>query len=405
MIIKAGTDRIAGEVALPVSKSEANRGLILAALSEGQCQIEGSSEAHDSVLLEKLLKMPAGWLDCEDAGTTLRFLCACCCIRKGEWTLTGTRRMQQRPIGPLVDALRQLGADIEYLEQNGFPPLRIKGKKLKGGQVVLDSGLSSQYASALLMIGPVLPEGLSLKLKGPRISAGYMDLTLRMMASAGVPVQSSSDGFEVPPGSYRGQIRLGMDYSAASYWFELLALSPEGGDLLLKGLHPGSGQPDEAVLSVFEHFGICSSFTEQGLRIQSGGSLSHELKRFDCDFSGQPDLAQTLACTMAGLGAAGRLSGLGSLRIKETDRIRALKAELLKLGLTVQEGKDWLIFDGSRVHLQSQPLETHQDHRMAMSLAPLALVLGELELLHPEVVKKSYPQFWEEMSHFFELIV
>jgi 3-phosphoshikimate 1-carboxyvinyltransferase len=178
-----------------------------------------------------------------------------------------------------------------------------------------------------------------------------------------------------------------------------------GGDLVLEGLHMGSGQPDEAVVAIFSDFGIRASDTVEGLRIQSSGSGRNISSGYSRDFSGQPDLAQTLACLMAGLGMEGRLSGLGSLRIKETDRILALRQELSKLGVELQEGSDFLVFDGSKVQRQTMPLDTHQDHRMAMSLAPLALVLGELEMLNPDVVRKSYPRFWDEMSHFFHLVV
>lgn len=392
-------------VSLPLSKSEANRGLVLSALSNGGCQLLGRSDANDSLLLEKLLARRDGVLDCEDAGTTLRFLCAYCSIRDGEWILTGTERMQQRPIGPLVDALRQIGAEIDYLENPGYPPLRIRGKPLKGGKVVLDSGLSSQFASALLMVGPALSDGLEIRMEGPGNSAGYIALTLRMMGDAGVQVQRLSDGYYVPRGNYRGLISIGRDYSAASYWFEALALSPLGGDLVLEGLHLGSGQPDEAVVDIFKDFGIHASHTAEGLRIRSSGSGRDFSSGYSRDFSGQPDLAQTLACLMAGLGVKGRLSGLGSLRIKETDRIQALHQELSKLGVYLQEGADFLVFDGSKVQRQAMPLDTHQDHRMAMSLAPLALVLGELEIRDPDVVRKSYPRFWDEMSHFFHLVV
>ncbi|MBK9271828.1 MAG: 3-phosphoshikimate 1-carboxyvinyltransferase [Saprospiraceae bacterium] len=403
--IKAPVSSLNGVVALPLSKSETNRALIFEALSNGACTPTEVSDANDSVLLRQLLANPASRMDCQDAGTCFRFLTAYFSIIEGEWTLTGSERMLERPIGPLVDGLRTLGADIDYLGKEGYPPLRIRGKRLRGGAINLSAYLSSQFISAICMIAPFLEGGLKINLKGPTASEGYIALTLQMMELAGIPIEQNENFYHILPGNYKGQIPIGADFSAASYWYETLALSPHGGNILLKGLNEKSHQPDRVVMALFEPFGVCSAFTEEGLSISKNPNDPIQLpEKLEFNFIGQPDLAQTMVCTCAGLGIKSSFGGLRTLRIKETDRVIALVSELNKMGAGLVMNGEGLKVSGRALRWQNKSLHSLGDHRMAMALAPLVCITGILDIEQPEVVTKSFPGFWKEFGQFFEVI-
>jgi len=401
--LKSNDNSLKGEIDLPLSKSETNRALILQALSLGNCFPNAISEANDSVLLNQLLTDKPLKMDCQDAGTAFRFLTAFCSIQDGEWILTGHPRMLERPIGPLVAALTHLGADIQYLDKIGYPPLKIKGKRLQGGSITMEANISSQFVSALFMIAPYLTEGLNLEIQGPMVSEDYTMLTLHMMTQAGIQIEKKDRTVRIFPGQYSGCIQIGGDYSAASYWFECLALSKEPGRLLLKGLLENSFQPDRAVVNLFKSLGVDSKFVENGLLISSDGIKSSLPNASHFNLIGQPDLAQTMVCTCAGLGIKSNFVGLDTLKIKETDRIKALELELNRLGANLSITDEQIHLSGQNLNWVKKTLDTHKDHRMAMALAPLVAVTGELWMKDPYVVKKSYPQFWSEFGRFFEV--
>jgi 3-phosphoshikimate 1-carboxyvinyltransferase len=347
--------------------------------------------------MQQLLASEAEVLDVGAAGTAMRFLTAYYALQPGYRILTGTARMKQRPIAPLVEALRQLGADIEYLEQEGFPPLGIRGQALDGGQVRIRGDLSSQYISALMMIGPTLAKGLEIELTSPLVSSSYVEMTQRMMAHFGVMVEREEGLIRIAPQTYRGGLwEVEADYSSASYWFSLLALAPRPQKLHLQGLKADSLQGDRVILDIFEPLGIRHRFVEGGLDLWSEAVALPKVLHWDC--SSCPDLAQTIAATCAGLGIGADLQGLQTLNLKESHRIEALASELGKLGLSMERGQDWLRFEGQKLQATEAVLQTHEDHRMALCLAPLCLVLGRLWLDEVQVVEKSYPQFWEQLA-------
>ena len=381
--------------ALPLvaSKSESNRALILRALAGGDViELENLSAARDTRLLETLLESDAEVLDARDAGTTFRFLTAWCAATRRPAVLTGTPRMCQRPIGILVDALRELGADIAYEGREGFPPLRIRDFRQRTRKVSVRGDVSSQYVSALLLIAPFLPDGLSLSLTGEVASRPYIDMTVAWMARFGLEARETESGFEVLPQTPRpGRYAIESDWSAAGYWASVLALAGSG-ELTLRHLRDDSLQGDRAVVELFARLGVGFRFSEAGAHLFSEPRET----AFEADFTHIPDQAQTFAVCCAGLGLPARLTGLKSLRIKETDRIAALQTELAKFGCEVEvAGDEELRLPGTPLRVEGQTVDTYDDHRMAMAFAPLA-ALGPLRIRDPEVVAKSYPSFWED---------
>lgn len=394
-------EKLRATIALPASKSLSARALIVSALA-GSGRVENLSDCDDTRVMRHALEEDPTEVDIMAAGTAMRFLTAYYAATEGHHILTGTARMKQRPIGILVEALRSLGAHIEYTEQEGYPPLRIQGKKLRGGSLQLPADVSSQYVSALLMIGPMLTEGLTLHLVGEVASRPYIDMTLGLMAEFGAEAQwTSADTICVSPQPYKADVvyTVEPDWSAASYWYEMVALSsdPEA-CVVLPGLQQESLQGDSSVAHLFENLGIAT-------RYEAGGILIHKKEpaaATDCleiDFTATPDLAQTLVVTCAMKRQAFYFDGLQSLKIKETDRILALQAELQKLGLQTTCTNHSMNFKGPKPGaLHSKPLiKTYDDHRMAMAFAPCALQCGSISIANPEVVSKSYPTFWEDL--------
>ena len=366
---------------------------------------ENLSDCDDTKVIIRALSHRPEVIDIKAAGTAMRFMTAYLSVTEGEHTITGTERMKHRPIGVLVDALCYLGAEIEYAGEKGFPPLRIRGRQLEGGRLEIPGNVSSQYISALLMIAPVLSKGLEMKLTGGIVSRPYIDLTLHLMHQFGVSAEwTDIDSITVKPQPYRQRpYTIENDWTAASYWYEVLALTDElGAKVVLPGMLDGSRQGDSAVRYIFSLLGIKTAFADREADRLTDATLTRHscmLNRMDYDFTNQPDLAQTLIATCPVLGIPFHFTGLGSLRIKETDRIEAMKTEMEKLGyiLHADSGTE-LSWEGDRCEPAAQPvIDTYEDHRMAMSFAPLAIRLGRIGINHPEVVSKSYPHYWNDL--------
>ncbi|SUB93852.1 3-phosphoshikimate 1-carboxyvinyltransferase [Prevotella denticola] len=392
-------------ILLPASKSISNRALIIHALTGGNVMPENLSDCDDTKVIIRALSHRPEVIDIKAAGTAMRFMTAYLSVTEGEHTITGTERMKHRPIGVLVDALCYLGAEIEYAGEKGFPPLRIRGRQLEGGRLEIPGNVSSQYISALLMIAPVLSKGLEMKLTGGIVSRPYIDLTLHLMHQFGVSAEwTDIDSITVKPQPYRQRpYTIENDWTAASYWYEVLALTDElGSKVVLPGMLDGSRQGDSAVRYIFSLLGIKTAFADREADRLTDATLTRHscmLNRMDYDFTNQPDLAQTLIATCPVLGIPFHFTGLGSLRIKETDRIEAMKTEMEKLGyiLHADSGTE-LSWEGDRCEPAAQPvIDTYEDHRMAMSFAPLAIRLGRIGINHPEVVSKSYPHYWNDL--------
>ncbi len=389
-------------VLLPASKSISNRALVIRALGGGAEPIENVSACDDSrVVVEALRDMPHT-IDIGAAGTAMRFLTSLLACTPGEHIITGTERMRARPIGILVETLRSLGAEVAYIQNEGFPPLKIQGKTLVGGTIELAGNVSSQYVSSLLMIGPILARGLKLRLVGQVISRPYIDMTLAIMREFGAEAQWTSESeICVSPVPYTPiPYYIEGDWSAASYWYEMVALSEDpDAEVLLPGLFRQSLQGDAQVASIFEPLGVATHFEEKAVRLSKTATRA---KRLDLDLRNQPDLAQTVVVTCCLLGLPFRIEGLQTLRIKETDRIAALQTELAKLGYVLQaEGDEAVHWEGSAAlpaKSHTVAIDTYEDHRMAMAFAPAAMRLGGIVINNPHVVSKSYPTFWEDLE-------
>lgn len=390
---------LSATIHLPASKSISNRALIINALSGTNATLGNISDCDDTrVMLDALRHRPEE-INILAAGTAMRFLTAFLSVGKQTHSLTGTERMRHRPIGVLVDALRNLGAEIAYEAAEGYPPLRITGRKLRGGTLELPGNVSSQYVSALLMIGPAMEQGLRLRLTGKIVSRPYIDMTLSIMRTYGAHAEwQGEDTLHVAPVPYTPvPYVIENDWSAASYWYQIVALSPAPqAGVLLPGLFQASTQGDAQVQEIFRSLGVETTFTPEGVRLSKRGEPTRHL---ELNLLRQPDLAQTVVATCLALGTTFHITGLQSLRIKETDRIAALKKEFAKLGFLLEDRNDnELLWNGERCHpTPDAALDTYEDHRMAMSLAPCALRLGALRINNPEVVSKSYPHFWQDL--------
>lgn len=397
-------ERIQATINLPASKSISNRVLMIHALAGGDTLPDNLSDCDDTeVIIRALAAMPYE-IDIKAAGTAMRFMTAYLSVTEGKHLLTGTDRMKRRPIAPLVNALRYLGADIRYAGETGFPPLIINGKTLEGGRLEVPGNISSQYISALLMIGPALKEGLELHLMGEIISRPYIDLTLWTMQEFGAEAEwTDMDIITVRPQVYKSHPYLiENDWSASSYWYEMLALQgTSGSSIKLKGLTDGSKQGDSVVKYLFSLLGVKTTFDNKEEGQPTTVTLTRHrclLPRLDYDFTGSPDLAQTFVVTCALLDIPFTFTGLASLKIKETDRIEALKAEMKKLGYLIKdENNNTLRWEGERCTPSLQPIDTYEDHRMALAFAPAACRFPELRINNPGVVSKSYPHYWDDL--------
>jgi len=392
-----GNSRIFGTAKeLPSSKSISNRALILNALTGNRSTVSNLSSARDTKLMQALVNSPDPTIDVMDAGTTMRFLSAYFALTNQKKILTGTDRMKQRPIGLLVDALRLIGAEIEYTGQKGFPPIQILGfESQKADFIEIPGNVSSQYISALMMLAPVLPKGLTIQLKGEPGSVPYINMTASLMKEFGAAfdLDFKRNTISLKPGTYKpAAVTVEADWSAASYWLAFVSLAKEA-QITLPNVSEKSLQGDRVIVDLMKHLGVNSNFKNSSLELTKGNSEKH----LTWDFKDCPDLAQTVLPVCAAKGIAGQFTGMESLRIKETDRITALQNELKKIGAQLEESEGtWKLTPGN-ISLLSAPIETYHDHRMAMGFAPWA-ALRDITILAPEVVNKSYPGFWNDMK-------
>ena len=386
------------------SKSETNRLLVLQALYPNLV-LENTSNSDDSEVMLNALAIThhpspiAQTIDVQHAGTAMRFLTAFFAIQEGkEVVLTGSARMKERPIKILVDALNQLGAEITYEEQTGFPPLRIKGKKLSKSKVTLQANVSSQYISALLLIAPKLENGLELTLEGEITSVSYIKMTLALLNEIGVKTVFDNNTIKVtyhPSSIAQHPITVESDWSSASYWYSIIALSKIGTQITLSSFKENSLQGDSALVEIYKNFGVDTIFETNIIRLKK--TTNCQLSTINCQLNTCPDIAQTIAVTCFGLGISCQLTGLHTLKIKETDRLEALKNELNKLGAEIIVTNDSLHLKLSTTINKNIKIATYQDHRMAMAFVPLALKMPII-IENAEVVSKSYPAFWEDVK-------
>lgn len=399
-ILKAKTHSLKGNINLPASKSISNRILIIEALAQTHFAVKNLSKANDTVALKKALKENELITDVGPAGTAMRFLTAFYACQPGEKILTGSQRMKKRPISILVNALRELGAEINYLENEGFPPLRIEGRKLKGGNIKVAGNISSQFITALMLIGPTLPQALTIKIEGNPLSRPYILMTQALMISCGAQVNIDDKRIKIMPGRFRSKdYVIEQDWSAAAFWMTF-GIAARKTDLTLLNLKPESIQGDQACVDLFSKLGLEIAYSDKGLHLSKSTA---PVKEFDWDFIDHPDLVQSAAVAAAIAKCKLNMSGLDNLRLKETDRISAIQTELKKAGVSVKvEGYNMTI-DAKELIKPSTYLEAYDDHRMVMCLAPLSLIFDEIIIENPLVVSKSYPGFWKEVEKFVDV--
>ena len=386
---------ISGEIFVSGSKSESNRLLILQR-SFADLTLKNLSNSDDTKYLGKALSGESEIVDISHAGTAMRFLTAYFAAKEGrEVVLTGSHRMQNRPISILVDALRSLGADISYKDKEGYPPLIIKGKKLDKSKVSIQGNVSSQYISALLLMAPGLKNGLEIELLGEVTSVPYINMTLALLKDLGVTYSWNGNSIKINPLKFVAQAEMTVesDWSSASYFYSLVALSNEG-EVSLHSYKENSLQGDSSLVETYKHFGVSTQFDNDKITLRKVG---HKVEPLQLDLSDSPDLAQTIAVTCFGLGIACDLTGLHTLKIKETDRLVALEQELTKLGATISvTDKSLHLAAGNKIN-KDVLIETYDDHRMAMAFAPLALKVP-IQIDDAEVVTKSYTDFWADFE-------
>ena len=385
---------VKGAIHIPGSKSISNRVLVLSHLFKFDPPAN-LSDSDDTRYLQqalKQIKLGGGTIDIGHAGTDMRFLTALLAVSEGSFTLTGSSRMKERPIGELVNVLRDLGADIAYLEKENYPPLRITGKKLDGGAVSISGAVSSQFISSLLLVAHQFKNGLQLTIRDEIVSRPYISMTIALLKQCGIAIKEKDNTIEVPP-QQGNKISISekteSDWSAASYWYSICALSPAS-VIGLSDFNAESLQADAVLQKIFKRLGVVTTFNGGSVLLEQQDQASPE---FEFDFTACPDIAQTLAVTCFGLGTRATLHGLKTLRIKETDRITALKKELEKLGATVKVTGDSMQISGKPSLKRKIIIDTYNDHRMALSFAPLSLVYGEITIRDFKVVNKSYPTF------------
>ena len=411
IVLSKKNKSISGSIHLTGSKSECNRALIIEALSNGKVKVENISDAADAVTLSSVLqsalksdlennvsnKVQPITYNIGPAGTAMRFLTAFFTLQHGEIILTGSERMKQRPIGVLVDALRMLGANIEYVENDGFPPLLIKGKfEQQQKRIAIKGNISSQYITALLLISPCLPLGLELEIEGDLTSKPYVEMTLAMLQTAGIKHTWDNHIICIDKQEFiQTSLHVEPDWSAASYWYAIAALANEA-ELFLPGLTAYSLQGDSVITELMANFGITSQFKDGGVHLKKEPKL---VIRKIFDLKECPDLAQTIIVVCAALGVEATFTGLETLKIKETDRVKALQNELGKMGVKlIEKGLVYKLDCSEKFIPEKLFINTYDDHRMAMAFAPLALLIPEIEIEDAQVVEKSYPAFWKDLE-------
>lgn len=403
--LQSSTCHLRSEIQITGSKSETNRLLLLQALYPG-VSLENASNSDDSEVMTKALTPnPAPQtlnpevIDIHHAGTAMRFLTAYFSIQENrEVIITGSSRMKERPIKVLVEALQQLGAEITYEENEGFPPIKIKGKELTNNKVSLLANTSSQYISALLLIAPKLENGLELTLEGKITSIPYIKMTLALLNELGIETSFEENTIRVNPKAVilNQQSIIESDWSSASYFYSIIALSQTGTQIKLSSYKQNSLQGDSALAEIYKHFGVETTFQEKSIFLTKIGNP--QPATYDLQLNDSPDIAQTIAVTCFGLGIGCHLTGLHTLKIKETDRLEALKTELQKLGADITVTNDTLTLEPSQTIKPNKAINTYNDHRMAMAFAPLALKT-DIIINNAEVVSKSYPDFWNDLKN------
>lgn len=382
------------------SKSISNRVLMIEALCSSSFNKKNLASANDTVLLERLLSSSENIFDAQDAGTTFRFLTAYLALKKGEWILTGSERMKQRPVGDLVNALRHLGAEISYSEKENFPPLKITGGKITGDYVRVNANISSQFISALLMIAPCLKKGLTIALEGDVVSESYIEMTLQVMKYFGIHYSQNGNAISIESQEYKPQdIFIESDWSAASYYYEMAAFA-DAVDIKLHGLMENSFQGDQAIAGFMKDLGVETIYDEHKIiisKIKPPVRNKLILPDFPLSLTSFPDLAPALFVTAAGRSAKISFSGLEHLKYKESNREEALRSELGKCGIRLLKTNGIISVSGSFSATHPR-FSTYQDHRIAMSLAPLAMLCDAVDIEDPLVVNKSYPAFWNDLK-------
>lgn len=386
-----------GEIKLEGSKSITNRVLIIKALCHDDFDVKNYSNSEDSVTLLQLINMQdEKVLNAKDGGATIRFMLAFLAIHEGEVILTGSEQLIERPIGPLVDALVSMGADIQYLAKKNYPPVLIRGKMLKATRVDVESDMSSQFVSALLLIAPAMRNGLIIRIKGDMVSKPYIEMTLSVMRHFGIRYEWSQNMISIPRQNYSGMnFNVESDWSSASYFYEMAAFADEV-DVKLTGLQRVSTQGDSVIAKMMDQFGVTTTFIENGVHLTK---RNVKPRIFEYDFTGCPDIAPTMLATCAGLHIPARITGIEHLKIKESNRIGAMQQELMKIGAAFQRHENtWMLNPATTNVVHSNIFQTHNDHRMAMCFASLAMTGQEVIIEDPGVVRKSYPRFWDDLK-------
>ena len=394
-LISHTSKSINADLVLPPSKSISNRALIIQALCQSKPKLLNLSQSSDTQSLIKALQANSKTIDIGDAGTSMRFLTAYLSQQKGSYILTGSDRMKERPIGHLVEALNSIGADINYLEKDGFPPLAINGKAVEGGKVDVSTSVSSQFVSALLLIAPTLKKGLSLSLKGELLSKPYIKMTLNIMRYFGIQSSWTNNTIQVEPQNYRPRdLKVESDWSALAFILQGMSIA-KSAQVSISGLSKDSWQGDSYVLNLFEKFGLQHEFKDDKLYLKK---FNKDLNRdYNVNLIDTPDLAQAYCCTLSAFSKSAKISGLNNLKLEESHRLKALHIELNKIGQISYYTEDTMQLEASILHTPTESFDSHNDHRMAMCLAPFAL-LFDIKIKNIEVVNKSYPSYWEDLK-------
>jgi 3-phosphoshikimate 1-carboxyvinyltransferase len=394
-LISHTSKSINADLILPPSKSISNRALIIQALCQSKPKLLNLAQSSDTKSLVQALQTTSKTIDIGDAGTSMRFLTAYLSQQEGSYILTGSDRMKERPIGHLVEALNSIGADINYLEKDGFPPLAINGKALEGGKVDISTSVSSQFVSALLLIAPTLKKGLSLSLKGELLSKPYIKMTLDIMRYFGIQSSWINNTIQVEPQNYVSKdLKVESDWSALAFILQAMSIA-KSAQVSISGLSKDSWQGDSYVLNLFEKFGLQYEFKDEKLYLKK---LNKDLNGdYNVNLIDTPDLAQAYCCTLSALSKSAKIKGLNNLKLKESHRLKALHMELNKIGQHSRYSEDTIQLESSVLHTPTESFDSHNDHRMAMCLAPFAL-LFDIKIKNIEVVNKSYPSYWEDLK-------
>ena len=393
-----------GKVNILGSKSISNRALIIRELSGSNYPIDNLSISDDTQLIQDYLTRIKNYqnkelpmeVDVNNAGTVARFLTAFLVLKKGRWIITGNQRMKNRPIKGLVDGLRLLGAEIKYINKEGFLPLLIEGRNISGGEIEVDVTESSQFISAIMMIAPLLEEGLKLDFKGLPVSFPYIEMTKELMEEFGAKVELTRNGVNIGSRPYLFQpYKVESDWSSASYWFETAALA-DNSEIMIPGLRKKSLQGDSVLVDIFEQLGVRTIFDHKGIRLIKTGKI---VQKFSFNFDGYPDIVPAVMTTCAALGIKSEYQNIEHLAFKESDRISTLGQELKKIGASLTKNKtSYILSPNIKTLVNNLVFNTYGDHRIAMCLSPLVLKYKNIEISNPNVVNKSYPEFWDDFK-------